>query len=142
MNANPPGRTLLLQEHGCLIISIQSALSDQELRELCLRVIRLDPHKFRAAILDLTGIDVADSFSVQALQNLCKALRLFGTRTVIAGIQPGIALSMAVRGLDIEHTHVASDLEDALAYVAEHEHRRPHLRIRRSSHHRRHRGDS
>jgi len=140
MSLRPSGRTVVLQEKGCLIISIQSPLSDADLRSLFMEVARLNPHDFEAAIVDLSGMDVVDSFSSQSLQNLCRLLQLYGIDPVISGIQNGIALSMALRGLDIKDTPVTADLEDAFTYVANRPRRRHHSRHHREGTHKGHGG--
>lgn len=99
---------------------------DAEIRNLFVEISRLNPHKFDAAIVDLSGLDAVDALSAQSLQNLCRLLKLFGTDPVVAGIEPGIAFSMAVRGLYIENTPVVNDLESAFNYVVNHRHHRRH----------------
>jgi len=72
-------------------------------------------YRSRCAVLDLSGLDVVDSFSVQNLQRLCATLQLYSVATVATGIRPSIAISMAVRGLSLRGVSIAVDLTDALA---------------------------
>ena len=69
-------------------------------------------------ILDLTGLDVADSFSIQSLQRLCAVIRLYSVNLVIAGIQPEVAFSIAMRGMALDGVSIAADLTDAFAVLA------------------------
>lgn len=90
------------------------------------------------AVLELTGLDVIDSFSIQILSRLCKIFRLYGVRIAISGIQPEVAISMSLRDFDIEDAYIAIDLTDALSFLekqpAPHNTRHA-LRVSRSSHH-------
>jgi len=98
------------------VVTIESPLNDGEFRALCSQVAELIvQHSSRCAVLDLSGLDVVDSFSVQNLQRLCATLQLYSVATVITGIQPSIAISMAVRGLSLRDVAMAVDLTDALA---------------------------
>lgn len=113
-----PNSCLFLKEHNCLVISVQSALSDATLASLGMQTAGyLAQYKPGAAVLDLSGLDVIDSFSVLTLRRLYQICRLYAVRTVIAGIQPGIAISMSLRGLDIENAETAIDLTDALTML-------------------------
>ena len=50
-------------------------------------------------VVDVTALDVIDSFSTRTLQSLAAMLRLRGVETVIAGIQPNVAMAMVELGL-------------------------------------------
>ena len=110
------GHCLFLKQRKCLIVSIESPVNDGEFKTLCSQVAELIVrYRSRCAVLDLSGLDVVDSFSVQNLQRLCATLQLYSVSTVVTGIQPSIAISMAVRGLSLRGVSIAVDLTDALA---------------------------
>ncbi len=109
---------IFLKQRNCLIVSIQQPLDDQELAKLGDQVMEvLKQYHSSSAILDLSGLDVMDSFSTQSLQRLCETLSMYSIATVIAGIQPGVAISMALRGLSLKGVRMAIDLSDALALL-------------------------
>ena len=110
------GPCLFLKQRNCLIVSIQSPVNDGEFKALCSQVAELIvQYRSRCAVLDLSGLDVVDSFSVQNLERLCASLQLYSVATVVTGIQPSIAICMAVRGLTLKGAAIAVDLTDALA---------------------------
>ena len=110
------GHCLFLKQRNCLIVSIQSPINDTEFKALCPQVAELIlRYRSRCAVLDLSGLDVVDSFSIQNLHRLCATLQLYAVATVVTGIHPSIAISMAVRGLSLRGVSVAVDLTDALA---------------------------
>ena len=97
------------------IATVQSALADSEWvafrEELLERVGR-----FRSAgvVVDVSSMDVMDSFATRTLRTLAQMLRLRGAETVIVGVQPEVAYAMAQLGLRLEDAATALDLEEGL----------------------------
>jgi rsbT antagonist protein RsbS len=71
----------------------------------------------RGVIIDVTALDVMDSFSVRTLTELAQMARLRGAATIIVGIQPEVALAMIRLGLTLEGVATALDLEEGLAWL-------------------------
>ncbi len=114
-------RVPILKQGDYLIASIQSALSDEEL--LTLRddlVERIGKYRSRAAIVDVTVLDVMDSFAVRTLRGIAHMIRLRGAETVIVGIQPEVAFAMVQLGLTLGDVATALDLEEGIAYLGRH----------------------
>jgi len=108
----------ILKQRDYLIASVQAVLTDKDLVTLRDRLVE-QVGKFRSVgvILDVTGLDVMDSFSVRTLRDLAHMIRLRGADTVIVGIQPEVAFSMVQLGLRLEGVPTALDLEEGLAYL-------------------------
>ncbi len=108
----------ILKQRNYLIASVQAVLTDQDLINLRDRLVA-QVGKFRSVgvILDVTGLDVMDSFSVRTLRDMAHMIRLRGADTVIVGIQPEVAFSMVQLGLSLEGVPTALDLEEGLAYL-------------------------
>jgi rsbT antagonist protein RsbS len=108
----------ILKQNQYLIASIQAALSDSEVLEfqhqLMQQVTRM---RSRGVIIDVTAMDVVDSFASRSLRNISQMTRLRGAETVIVGIQPDVAFAMVQLGMTLEDVHTALDLEEALAYL-------------------------
>lgn len=108
----------ILKQGNYLIASVQSALSDADLSQmrdsLVARVGRL---RSRGVIVDVTALDVIDSFATRTLRDIAHMIRLRGAETVIVGIQPEVAFSMVRLGLTLEGVATALDLEEGLAYL-------------------------
>ncbi len=108
----------ILKQGGYLIASIQSALTDADL--LALRdavVARVGKFRARGVIIDVTVLDVMDSFATRTLRDIAHMIRLRGAETVIVGIQPEVALAMVQLGLTLEDVATALDLEEGIAYL-------------------------
>ena len=108
----------ILKQGQYLIASIQAALSDQDLVQLrdalAEKVGRL---RARGVIVDVTVLDVMDSFASRTLRDLAHMTRLRGAETVIVGIQPEVAFSMVQLGLTLEGVDTALDLEEGLTFL-------------------------
>jgi rsbT antagonist protein RsbS len=108
----------ILKQGQTLIASIQAALTDTDL--LGLRDALLDQvgrFRSRGVIVDVTALDVMDSFSTRTLRDVAHMTRLRGAETVIVGIQPEVAFAMAQFGLTLEGICTKLDLEEGLAYL-------------------------
>jgi rsbT antagonist protein RsbS len=106
----------ILRQGDHLIASIQSDLSDTEILsfrdELAERVGR---ERARGVIVDVTSLDVIDSFFARSLRSLAVIARLRGAETVIVGIQPDVAIAIVQFKLNLDPLRTALDLEDAHA---------------------------
>lgn len=108
----------ILKQGPFLIATIQTALSDTDLVELRDALVeRIGKARSRAVIIDVTSLDVMDSFSSRILRDIAHIMRLRGAETVIVGIQPDVAFSMVQLGLTLEGIGTALDLEEGLAYL-------------------------
>jgi rsbT antagonist protein RsbS len=111
-------RVPILKQRDYLIASIQSALNDEDLLQLRDDLAaQVGKYRSRAAIVDVTVLDVMDSFAVRTLRAIAHMIRLRGAETVIVGIQPEVAFAMVQLGLTLEDVATALDLEEGLAYL-------------------------
>jgi rsbT antagonist protein RsbS len=111
-------RVPVLQQRDYLIASIQSALSDRDLIQLRDDLAdQIARRRARGVIIDATLLDLIDSFATRTLRGIAHMLRLRGAETVIVGIQPAVAVTMAQLGLTLEGVGTALDLEAGLTYL-------------------------
>jgi len=108
----------ILKQRDFLIASIQAALTDDDLAKLRDALVeQVGRFRSRGVIVDVTALDVMDSFAVRTLRDLAHMSRLRGAETVIVGIQPDVAFAMVQLGLTLEGIATALDLEEGLAYL-------------------------
>ncbi len=113
-------RVPIHKQGSYLIASIQAALTDADLLQLQDDLSsKVGHYRSRGAIVDVTALDVMDSFAVRTLRSIAHMLRLRGAETVIVGIQPEVAFAMVQLGLTLEDVATALDLEEGLAYLYE-----------------------
>ena len=111
-------RVPILKQRDYLIASIQSALSDEDLLHLRDDLVQqVGKYRAKGAIVDVTVLDVMDSFAVRTLRAIAHMVELRGAETVIVGIQPDVAFAMVQLGLTLEDVATALDLEEGLAYL-------------------------
>lgn len=111
-------RVPILKQRDYLIASIQSALTDDDLKQLRDDLVeQVGRFRSRGTIVDVTALDVMDSFAVRTLRAITHMIRLRGAATVIVGIQPDVAFSMVQLGLTLEDVATALDLEEGLAFL-------------------------
>jgi rsbT antagonist protein RsbS len=108
----------ILREGDHLIASIQSDLSDSEVVELRHELAELvGHHRARGIVVDVSALDVIDSFVARSLRAIVLTARLRGAETVIVGIQPDVAIAMVQFRLNLEPLRVALDLDSARALL-------------------------
>src|SRR5204863_8267310 len=78
---------------------------------------RVGQFRSRGVIIDVTVLDVIDSFATRTLRGVAHMLKLRGADTVIVGIQPDVAFAMVQLGLTLEGVGTALDLEEGLAFL-------------------------
>jgi rsbT antagonist protein RsbS len=108
----------ILKQGHFLIATIQAALSDADLLQLRRALIeRVIQFRSRGVIVDVTALDVMDSFATRTLRDIASIIRLRGADTVIVGIQPEVAFAMVQLGLTMQGVATALDLEEGLAHL-------------------------
>jgi rsbT antagonist protein RsbS len=108
----------ILKQGPYLIASVQSALSDADLVQLRDAIVeRVGLLRSRGVIVDVTALDVMDSFATRTLRDIAHMIRLRGADTVIVGVQPEVAFTLVQLGLKLEGVATALDLEEGIAYL-------------------------
>ena len=113
-------KTPILKQGPYLIASLQAELTDTDLLQLQDALVeQVGRFRSRGVILDVTMLDVMDSFATRTLRNMAQAISLRGAEAVIVGIRPEIAFAMVQLGLDFRLSGVQTmlDLEEALAML-------------------------
>jgi rsbT antagonist protein RsbS len=111
----------ILKQSDYLIATIQAALTDEDLVNLHYALIeRVGKHRSKGVIIDVTALDVMDSFATRTLRSLAHMIKLRGADTVICGIQPEVAFTMVQLGLTLEGISTALDLEEGLILLQKH----------------------
>jgi rsbT antagonist protein RsbS len=111
-------RIPVLKQGEYLIASIQEAATDGDLQQLLGELVRrVGEQRSRGVIVDVTVLDVMDSFAARMLRDIAHTVRLRGAETVIVGIQPDAAFTMVRLGMTLDDVPTALDLEEGIAYL-------------------------
>ena len=108
----------ILKQGQILIATVQNALSDSDtelFRETLMK--RVTEYRAQGIVVDVTAIDVMDSYAARSLRTIAHMTRLRGADTVIVGLQPEVAFAMVQLGLAFDGMHTALDLEEGLALL-------------------------
>ena len=108
----------ILKQGPYLIGSVQSALTDADLLQLRDTLVeKVGRFRSLGVIVDVTAMDVMDSFASRTLSDIAHMIRLRGAETVIVGIQPEVAFAMVQLGLTLQGVTTALDLEEGLSFL-------------------------
>jgi rsbT antagonist protein RsbS len=108
----------ILKQGHYLIASIQAAMTDSDALQLQDDLMdRVGRYRSKGIIVDVTALDLMDSFAGRALRTIAHMTRLRGAITVIVGIQPEVAFAMVQLGMSFEDVQTALDLEEGLALL-------------------------
>lgn len=107
----------ILKQGEVLIASLHSTLADVDWRELQDDLLdKVGRLRARGVVVDITAVDVLDSFATRVLRGMVDAIRLRGANTVIVGMQPDVAFTMVRLGMTarLEGVDTALDLEEGM----------------------------
>jgi rsbT antagonist protein RsbS len=108
----------ILKQGTYLIATIQAALSDSDVLRLQDDLMeQVGRFRSKGIIVDVTALDVMDSFAARSLRTLAHMTSLRGADTVIVGIQPEVAFAMVQLGITFEDIQTSLDLEEGLAFL-------------------------
>ena len=109
----------ILKQGHILIATIQAALTDRDLIQLRDDLAnQIGRHRSTGVVIDVSALDVMDSFSTRTLRGIAETAMLRGAKTVVVGIQPDVAFAMIQLGLDLDGISTALDLEEGLELIA------------------------
>lgn len=108
----------ILQQGRTLIVALEGELDDIGWRSLSERLLREAAEtRARGALIDVSRMEIIDSYAGKVLSGLADMLRLRGARTVIIGIQPAVAIAMVQLGLRLDGVLTALDLDEGLGLL-------------------------
>ncbi len=104
---------------GRLLVSIQVAMTDRLLARLKEDVANaIDRGGASGLVIDVSGIEMMDSFISRSICDLGLIARLMGVPTVLCGIRPAVAVTLSEMGIDLRGVPSALDVDDAVALCA------------------------
>jgi len=102
-----------------LLVSIQVDLEDQlALRlqdDLAERIVATGA---RGVILDITALDIVDSFVGRTLATIASVSKVLDAETIVVGMRPAVAITLVELGLQLPGVRTALNVELALAMLA------------------------
>ncbi len=105
----------ILKLYNYLLVSIQWELDDQtalQFQELLLQ--RIHETGACGVVIDLTSVDMIDSFIAKVLGDVFSMSKMMGVKVVFTGIQPAVAITLVEMGIHLQDVDTALDLEKGL----------------------------
>ena len=108
-------RVPILKIGEVLLVSIQVDLQDQTVlalqEDLAERIVAT---RARGVIIDITAVEIVDSFIGRMLSMIGSISRLFDAETVIVGMRPAVAITLTELGLPLNGVRTALNAEKGL----------------------------
>ncbi|MEY9214348.1 STAS domain-containing protein [Thermobifida halotolerans] len=101
-----------------LLVSIQGELHDAMALSLQNDVtMAIEQHGARGVIIDISAVDMVDSFLGRVLAEIAACSRLLGADTVVVGMRPAVAITLVELGLTLPELRTARTVADAAALL-------------------------
>ena len=110
----------ILKLKDILITSIQIDLTDEDAIVFQTDVLaKVSETDAKGVVIDITALDVVDSFMARVLNNTATMVRLIGAEVVLCGMQPSVALTLIEMGRELIGVETALNLDQAVDKINE-----------------------
>jgi rsbT antagonist protein RsbS len=110
----------ILKLKDILVTSIQIDLTDVEAIEFQTDVLaKVSEIDANGVVIDITALDVVDSFMAGVLNNTATMVRLLGAEVVLCGMQPSVAITLVEMGHELIGVETALNLDQAVDNINE-----------------------
>lgn len=111
-------RIPILRISNILITSIQAELHDASAVQFKDDLLeRIHTTRAQGVVIDLTAVEVVDSFIGRLISDIGAMCGLMGARVVLTGLQPAVAITLVELGLELPRVYTALNLEKGLALL-------------------------
>jgi len=108
----------ILKLHDTLLTSIQVELTDDDALEFQADVLdKIRTTEAEGLVIDITALEVVDSYLARILNDTATMAKLLGTETVICGMQPAVSLTLVEMGRQLIGVESALNLDQAMEKV-------------------------
>jgi rsbT antagonist protein RsbS len=108
-------RIPILRMGEFLVVTIQVDMHDRLVTtlqdDLTTRIVETGAH---GVLIDISSLDMVDSFIGRMLGNIASMSRILDAETVVVGMQPAVAITLVELGLSLEGVRTALDVEKGM----------------------------
>jgi len=106
-------RIPILKVGRVLIVPIQVDMDDQTVMQLQERILlELDRTGARGVLIDISLLEMVDSFIGRMLSDIAAMARIMDARTVVVGMQPAVAITLVELGLELRGVETVLDVDE------------------------------
>ena len=98
--------TIQVDMHDRLAITLQDDLTNQIVK-----------HHSRGVLIDISSLEVVDSFIGRMIGNIAAMSRVLDAETVVVGMQPAVAITLVELGLPLQGVYTALNVEKGMALL-------------------------
>jgi len=111
-------RIPILKMGPFLLVTIQVDMHDQlAMRlqdDLTARIVAV---KARGVLIDISSLEIVDSFIGRMISNIAGMARVLDAETVVVGMQPAVAITLVELGLSLEGVRTALNVDKGMALL-------------------------
>lgn len=108
-------RIPILKMGECLLVTIQVDMHDRLALtlqdDLTQQIVK---HHAHGVLIDISALEMVDSFIGRMLSNIANMARLLDAETVVVGMQPSVAITLVELGLPMKGIRTAVDVEKGM----------------------------
>lgn len=108
----------ILQMGDFLIVSIQVDMHDRLAMtlqdDLTNRIVQTQA---RGVLIDISALEIVDSFIGRILGNIAKMSRILDAETVVVGMQPAVAITLVELGLSLTGIRTALNIDKGMSLL-------------------------
>ena len=108
----------ILQLDDILLVTIQVDMHDRLALQLQDDLTtKISETAARGVLIDISSLEVVDSFIGRVLSNISMMARVLDAKTVVVGMQPAVAITLVELGLSLEGVHTALNAVKGMALL-------------------------
>jgi rsbT antagonist protein RsbS len=114
-------RIPILKVGRVLIVPIQVDMDDQTVMVLQERILgELERTRARGVLIDISLLDMVDSFIGRMLSEIAAMARIMDARTVVVGMQPAVAITLVELGLELNGVDTVLNVDEGIRLLKSH----------------------
>jgi rsbT antagonist protein RsbS len=114
------GQIPILRIGTTLLASIQVELRDTTAQAFQQDVLKaIEKWRSRGLIIDITGLDMVDTFVARILTDTGRMAKLMGTETVLVGMRPEVAATLVRMGFSMQGVYTALNVDEGLTLLSQ-----------------------
>ncbi|WP_116809489.1 STAS domain-containing protein [Steroidobacter cummioxidans] len=111
-------RVPILRLGDCLLVTVQVDMHDELAMALQDDLTnKIVATKARGVLIDISALEMVDSFIGRMLGNIAAMSRILDAQTVVVGMQPAVAITLVELGLSLPGVRTALNVDAGLALL-------------------------